>query len=300
VKPTASQGGRSHIRRSIPALTLDIYTCGTPRGANQSRANSWQDREVETTSDKPALVYGIVGRVIPERTWATLIMSAPILIRAPSIPWDGEVYLSIDNAQIFATFHGPEFENLGDLRNLAQEFCQSQVDVLGYTWGRSYSVELTSIVTPDHKQVVLTVGYPALDNETSHAARPLGAEVVLNLCLGSPALRNAVSELTRAIRDAADTGFHCQRASESIRGHFQTSNNDATAWRNMQRALRVKAETLKSLKEYGDRQRHGRWNFMPESARTSCLELAWLIVDRFAVLLDRGVDELPESEFPML
>ena len=213
--------------------------------------------------------------------------------------WAGELELSIGGSQLSVTCRSREdVSDLATLRNLITQTAQGVVDALGYSWGQAYQVEITS-VTGAGGHLFFGTGIPEL--EASQPERPLQVEAVVAAALTNNWFRRALGELRQAIQTPGDTGFHCKRATEAVRRHFQPDQGAKhDAWEAMRQALRIQATTLKTLNEFGDRQRHGDIPFMSEEERIRDMRLTWQVVDRFAVLLHRAVPALPDDEFPLL
>jgi hypothetical protein len=242
--------------------------------------------------------YHFTGRVHPERTYVTLD-GLSFRVEVPPLGLIGNLTLSILEGQLSINIScGSEIQDLSSLRNVAQSFAQNLVDVLGYTWGRAYEVEITAVLPSNGRHLVFGVGDAVLENAV--VDRPLPIEDLLPLSASNIWLRRALGELRRSISEPDDTGFHCQRAIESLRRHFQEEKSEKHGWQAMRRALNLSEETLKILNEFGDPQRHGDVILMTYDMRTRDMSLAWKVVDRFVVLLHRAEKGLPMDEFPVL
>lgn len=243
--------------------------------------------------------YAFSGRVHPERTYVTLRIQDRVELSIPSLSWTGTVKVSIYCAQISLVFDGGSvIADVSTLKNVAQSLTQNLVDALNYAWGRSYEIEITSVLLPSGDHHVFGVGVPVIEGHKDE--RPLPPEVVIDLALRNPWLRRALGDLRGAIKEPDDTGFHCMRAVESVRQHFQSGSDVSSAWSGMRRALHLNEDTLKTLGEFGTPQRHGEAIAMTDAQRARDMTLAWRVVDRYVVLLHRDADEIPAEEFPML
>ena len=251
-----------------------------------------------TETEETPWSYHFTGRVHPERTYLSL-SGLSFQVKIPSLGLNGNLTLSILEGQLSINIAcEDEIQDLFSLRNVARTFAQNLVDVLGYTWGRAYEVEITAVLPSNGKHLVFGVGDAVLENAV--ADRPLPIEVLLELSASNIWLRRALGELRRSISEPDDTGFHCQRAIESIRRHFQEEKNEKHGWQTMRAALNLSEETLRILNEFGDPQRHGDVILMTYDMRTRDMSLAWKVVDRFVVLLNSEKKSLPKDEFPIL
>jgi hypothetical protein len=243
--------------------------------------------------------YHFVGRVSPERACVTLDGLGALTLSIPQHGWTGTVTVSVICSQLSLIFAGDvEISDMATLKNMAQEFAQNLIDTLGYAWGCGYQVEITAVSTSLGQHAVFGVSVPVLEN--AKAERPLAVEQVLPLTLRYPWLRRALGELRGAIREPSDTGFHCQRGVEAVRRHFQGDGHVGEGWMAMREALNLSVDTLKTLNEFGDRQRHADMPPMSDAERARDMTLAWRVVDRFVLLLHREVDNLSVEEFPLL
>jgi hypothetical protein len=241
--------------------------------------------------------YYFTGRVFPERASVSLVLSEPVGIEIPSLSWAGTVSLSIAVSQASIVFKGgPEVGDILTLKNVAQTFAQGLVDVLGYQWGRGYDVEVTALVDANGTHHVFGVDVPVI--ESNQHDRPVEVQSVLALAFANPWLRRALGDLREAIREPDDTGFHCMRAVESVRQHFQVGPDVADAWVAMRSALNLREETLKMLREFGTPQRHGEARAMSDAERGRDMTLAWKVVDRFVAFLDGSQADLTVATFP--
>jgi hypothetical protein len=247
----------------------------------------------------PLHSYHFTGKVLPERTYVTLVIERPVSVSIPSMPWVTTVAVSIVCAQISLIFASrAEVTDIWTLKNVAQSIAQDLVDALGYTGGRGYGVEITAVSDATGRHLVFGVGVPVL--EDNQKDRPLPSEAVVLLAISHPWLSRALGDLRGAITEPADTGFHCMRAVESVRQHFQGDLKPGEAWPAMRSALNFREETLKTLNDFGTPQRHGQTPPMTDADRARDMTLAWKVVDRFVVLLHRSCDQLPTEEFPFL
>lgn len=121
---------------------------------------------------------------------------------------------------------------------------------------------------------------------------------LLAVVLGSLPLGRAMSDLRSAILEPRDTAFHCQRAIESLRHHFAGERREQ--WESLREALNVTEETLRSVEDAGQAQRHGEVAEMSAADRDAAVLLAWTVIDRFVAYLDNDETPLAKTEFPAL
>jgi hypothetical protein len=239
------------------------------------------------------------GRVVPERADVTLRLG-PLQIEHGATGMRGIWHISIVSSQLAVTTQlDADPVDLATLRNVVQDTVASLVDCLGYSWGYAYDVEVSAVTDETGGHIVFGVGFPPIAEARDE--RPLSPEETLQIALQSPWLRRALGELRRALRYPGDSGFHSYRAVEAVRQHFVAlGSEEDRGWPALREALNVSRGSLEPLQTYAEAQRHGEYPYVSGADREDLMEIAWRVVDRFIVLLHRGLDAVPSEEFPPL
>lgn len=121
-----------------------------------------------------------------------------------------------------------------------------------------------------------------------------------------PALPRILGELRNSIMFPNDTAFHCYRAIETIRGHFDRrlglggSDDRGPAWQAMRGAIRFDRTYIQAIQDSAEAQRHGTRSPMTAEQRVEAMRRTWKIVDRFIVYIDRGFQTLPDADYTQL
>jgi len=223
-------------------------------------------------------------------------------VAAVGTPLSFKANLSIRGSQVSVVVQSENVNNdLASLRNYVRQCVRSAVDMLNYIWGQGFDVQLTSVVNLNGEHIVFNVEIPELS--TAQAERPLTVEQLWKLVCESQYLRRALGDLRESVQQSEDTGFFCFRAVESIRQYFwqeKDGENKKPSWERLRNELRIDKSWIDALKPFADKQRHGSTDFMSAQDRTSAMQHAWKVVDRFCVYLYRGSVTLPENEFELL
>lgn len=215
--------------------------------------------------------------------------------------WTCEVRLSIGASQVAVILSSEdEVEDLASLRNAATNLVEDVSGLFAYTSGHAYSVEITNLTTHDHDHVVFGVTHPVIETLEEERHLDLDGRLV-ELALQNSHLARAIGDLRRSILEKRDTGFHCYRAVESLRHHFQqVSGARDAAWRALRTALVVERATLDRLKGYGDPQRHGEVGPSASDEREDAIRITWRLINRFIAYLDGDEVPLSSAQYPLI
>ncbi len=269
--------------------------------------------------------YVFSGVVIPERANVHIIISpqAPVKLRLHLPKGDEmrfDVSISISDSQIAVVVKsGERIDDLKIVRNHIEYFVRSIVDAFGYTDGRGYDVEITSVVGQEDGQpwasfpvwAVFGVEVSALQQTKSE--RPISFDEVVPLLLELPQqndsdpiiaklapqqLRRCLGDLREAIRSPHDTGFFCFRAIECIRQCFvllEDGDDHKISWERMGKDLRISESWTKDLAPVSVLQRHGMGHYMSEKDRVQAMQRTWRVVDRFIIYAKNGFEPLSQE-----
>lgn len=192
-------------------------------------------------------------------------------------------------------------------RNYIEYFVRSIVDAFGYTEGRGYDVEITSVIGQQDGQpwasfpvwAVFGVEVSALQQTKSE--RPISFDEVVPLLLDLPQqndsdpivaklapqqLRRCLGDLREAIRSPHDTGLFCFRAIECLRQCFildEDGDDQRLSWERMGEILRIGESWTKGLTQISTSQRHGTSQYMSGEERVKAMQRTWSVVDRFVI-----------------
>jgi len=242
-------------------------------------------------------IYTFFGKVFPERADVNIpLWTAPLLdLKQKKI---GEIKTFIGASQISIRITSSEkLENIGMniglLKNFVEEWIRIQVDILGYTLGCGYDVEITQLIDPDGHTTVYGVNLE--DVKAFEAKRPKKFLEIMNICRDPTKrdyLRLCLSDLREAIRCPKDIGFFCYRAIESLKRYFvdtlNLENDEKKAWETFRSTLDIDRQKIEFIKQFADPVRHGgRKPFKAEEGK-KILDYTWEIVDKYIVFAYNG------------
>lgn len=238
------------------------------------------------------------GRVHPERANVNIYGLPPMQIGfSPGELVDASV--RVDASQVTVSLSGILHRDPATERNVIGYVSQLLVDVLGFTNGCGYTVE---IVGSSRKGGTTIFGcdIPALSADPP--AEPATFESIVSLLVSDPEgnrwpLRRALGDFRRAILEPDDTPFHCYRAVESLTFYFDTERS--RGWKALRTALGLDEVWIKSeLKKPADLIRHGHVVKLTGEDRLRAFRASRTVITRFVALLHSGLDSLPQSEYP--
>lgn len=252
-----------------------------------------------------------MGRVLPERAQVSVpTIQMPELATDPVLPGVGirSAVLSIQVSQLSMSIEveGSSLD-LETLKNTVENLARAVVDVVGFSIGAGYDVEITSVVHEDGFLVVFGVGVDAL--RTPITEPMVSAESILRLSLSTRSVRFVLGALREGVRMPEYTGLFSYLAIEMILQDFRNGLDSQVrdkdkgkelAWSSMRHHLRVGKDWLRQHKAYADAMRHGKIVFISGSERVAMMVHTRQLISRYLVFIERGRTPLPEDEFPHL
>jgi hypothetical protein len=242
------------------------------------------------------------GRVLPERF--SLSIGTPFAgeVAQPDFGTRAKFRTVLHASQLIVTLEVIEGElDVFSLRNLAAQCAEHYTDLIGYTYGGHFSVEIVSAVSGDNWQI-FGIQIPAIaDRQNPHRKLSLDSDLVVAVG-GSPHAANVLRDYQHAMRDPIGTGFHCYRAIEAMMQAMksETVKDDKAAWAALNSALRLDSSAALFVKKYADYPRHGKPWSMSDADRVNVFGITDEIVYRYLELLRRGAQALPHDEFAVL
>lgn len=240
------------------------------------------------------------GRVHPERAVVNIDGLSPLRIGlSPDALVEASVRVNV--SQVTARVSGTLHPDLATERNAIGSVAQLLVDVLGFTNGCGYTVEIIGSNKNDGT-AIFGCDIPALAAEPLEA--PVSFGVIANLVLNDTGrkllpLRRALGDFRRAILDPDDTPFHCYRAVEALTFYFDAERS--RGWSALRHALNLDETWIKTeLKEPADRIRHGQAVAVTGDDRLRAFRASRTIIARFVTLLHLELPRLPEQDYPIV
>ena len=246
------------------------------------------------------------GRVLPERVAFTFmvkdrdtgaVVPYPIewLVRDDPTGPRRRGALLIDCSQVVFHTDDPMPDDWDTARNMVRSIVQHVTDAYSYENGFAYEVEILSAQRGD-SQRVFGVGVPVLAGRDR--TPPLDHNTILELAGPSLPLRRALADMRQAILNPDDTPFYCSRAVDALQYHWDPEEGEA--WPELREALRIDEGWLKTLTKPANKIRHGLVRGVSDEERARAMVAAHNVIDRFIILLHRGIEKLPGDEFAWL
>lgn len=250
--------------------------------------------------------YVFFSRVVPERF--PLSVDRPLTSRVKSLDFEFEYegtslfHVGSVITTIKILIGNPE---LLTLRNFVQSDIADLVHLVSLVQGVAYSVDVVSAVDAEGMKTVFGIAIPALapKNEIEQADAIEFFNENYKVIMGSIYARMAIEDFNKAMIYPRFTGMHCYAAIEAIMQEFKDRlvlADDRSGWRALHQSLRVTKEYILQVKRLADDPRHRRPTSMTDADRGVAFECTRAIIRRFVEFKKRGVDALPESEFPVL
>ena len=242
------------------------------------------------------------GRVLPERF--PLSVSLPTAtVKQPELGIVYDSHVGIAEGQLVAEVTVTEGDvDIQTLRNLTERDIRLMTDMTGYQNGMAHDIEIISAFCRETaERCVFGVTVPILSERREGKFQTLIDGPLWLAYASDTGARLALSDFREAIKRAADTGFFCYRAVESMMQGLRPPNaSDSAAWAHFRATLHVDRSALDYIKGHADAARHGRPGGVTDAERAKVFQLADEIIRRYLEYLVRDNRRLSEAEFPIL
>lgn len=251
---------------------------------------------------KKSMIF--VARILPERI--------PVKIGEPisgsstveGLDFAYDFSLTIADSQVIADVSITRGEmDIFTLRNLIKDNIRVVTDLVGYTCGISFDVDVISVVDKnDDSKLFFGIGIPVLmERRQDHQKRALEADV-LQIVASDVYAQIVLADFREAMKNPAGTGFFCFRAVEAMMQSMKIEEREKEerVWERLRENLRLDLSALKYLKGHADFPRHGKPTQITDAERAHVFEITDEIVRRYLENLRRGRVPLAEDEFPLL
>jgi hypothetical protein len=244
------------------------------------------------------------GEVRPERvpvTWPTPLKGH---LKQPDFDVEADFSVMIHASQVIVNLTVTKGEpSVDSLRNIALDCAHTITDLVGYTHGGYFDVEIISAVSRDTDEWrVFGIEIPSLANRKNLHRGPEIESDLFIAATTNVAAGLVLRDLQLAMRDVIGTGFYCYRASEAMMQSMKTAQvkTDKQAWEQLNHVLSLDRSASEWIKQHADFPRHGKPSSITEADRLKILDLTDEIVHRYLEYLRRDLGPLPVKEFPAL
>ncbi len=241
------------------------------------------------------------GIVHPQR--ALLELSDPISVEVHhrDAGIKGSATVSIYKNQVSITFRSNEkIPNTATLRNVMAQIASDVINCACLNAVVGYEVELISLNDVEENQtMVFGADIPGLSIKNDDVVK-VDILPLFRLSGEQPLFSRALEDFKLAIRHAADTGFHCYRAVESLIHYIENTQcirDKKKAIDNLNESLNLNPECVERLRDLAGRPRHGYVHWITSQERLLAVWLAREILRRFAAYYSSEKDR---PSFPTL
>ena len=259
--------------------------------------------------------YTFAGKVLPERTYVSIgpFPTFNVHVGLPEVSIDFEANVVIDNAQVAVVVRSHlEIANLETLRHSVEHVVRGIVDAFGYIEGRSYDVEITSVIDMSGKHS-LVFGLEVGALQATKRERPVLLPDLLRLLISPSSfgvedasfklmqLRLAMGDLREAIRQVGQSAFFCFRAIECLRqcyvepGAEDSDVTRRTSWETMGKELCIEKTWIEPVRMASIPERHGSQRTTTAEQRIELMLRTWKVIDRFIMSAKSGFQPLSED-----
>ena len=255
----------------------------------------------------PLVRFG--GHVFPSILNITLSESMSVTWPYPEIGLHMAFTISVKESIVDVQCEVDHFEELEliEIAKRATHLARAAVNMVCFAGGLGATVVLEHVIRPNGIPDRIYSYDPALAqlctaygiNTGNNAANTAFAQTYLMLVLDL-SLARAIDDLVVANTVFDQSLVNCARAVETIRELLAPGLDRNDGWPLVHKALRCSKAYVVSITKPSTRVRHGDHSFIDGETTTQSIRRAWTLMDRYLILRNRGLQELPESEFPEL
>jgi hypothetical protein len=177
------------------------------------------------------------------------------------------------------------------------------INCYGFAKGMLLHAVLETVIKPDGIKYNIKPHRPNLEPLVTalHSSSDGGVNIqpVLSTVMTNPTIFVAVKDLVEGI-SATETPVNCARAIEAIRESMAPANDRKTGWQMMRDNLNVSQHFLEFITDTSKGPRHGAVLGISFPAINETIKRSWIVMNRFLEFKNRGGQQLPLSDFPLL
>lgn len=193
--------------------------------------------------------------------------------------------------------------DIGSLRNFAEQFVRSRLDLWNFFYGAGYDIALTKAVTEEGEEIPFHVFRSAVHQ--LNLPRAITGDELVQIFISNSnndqrLISIALGSLSMIIRSHTLLDFHCWKAIESIRRIFDP--NESKGEKLMSEALNIhRYAVFKYFRERTGEVRHGGVpKFRTAEEAVTMMKLAYEVVNRYFAYVKGGKVPLDPKVFPEL
>jgi hypothetical protein len=217
--------------------------------------------------------------------------------------WSVDFHIKINGSRLKVDCTADEFEESRHFLRMylrARDFASAYLDLATFQSGKHLHCALQYWITPEGDCRYLYDTFGDTSQLSSAVKTVEDMQTLLPMVTTDPQTLLALRDLIRGVMTPHLGPIDCARALEAIRYKIAPGEDRKKAWAELQARLRVEQSYLELITGTSTNPRHGNWQ--PIDGPT-CHEIAirtWTVMNRFLELKKRGLQSLPEGEFPVL
>jgi hypothetical protein len=236
-----------------------------------------------------------LGQIFPSNSQIT-ISGHDYMFEDEKLAIKGRILVTIKNSQVIIQFISSTFiEDIGTLRNIAHDNARILIEAAGFYTGSILNLNITHAIWGNGSRLaVFTSDAPALKGFSESQGITIDDLFAVAYDLSDAYLQQSLSDMTRAMQSAVDTGFYCYRALESIRHYFKNTyelQKDGASWEKLRTELNFSREDIGYIKRFADAVRHGdakNFQSVTSEERTKILQTSASVICRYVLYAKNG------------
>jgi len=191
-------------------------------------------------------------------------------------------------------------EHLTSIMQRARLFGQTVLNVISFRTTTVYRFTVEEGQLPGHPWHQITQGYQAAKGictvcelGTSSISEVFALANDINVLF-------ALDDLIRGVEDVFLTRINCGRVVDALKKILAPVNNSKQQWQIFRNALNLDLDYLSFIMKASIEGRHGSRVASELGIEDELLRRTWTIMNRFLELKKRGLQKLPEDEFPFI
>lgn len=236
-------------------------------------------------------VYDFKGIVHPQRANVELYDLGIAKINCVTADSNFSGFLEIvgKNSQLWARFHfNQEIKDFLTLRNLLRSHLEARVDLLSYTQGTYYNIEIVSCTAAGSDEIIFGVELRAIKELSETNPKRVNVhELFKHKCF--PYLSLAINDFKNAMQNPSDASYLAFRAIESLRVYYadehhidlEEKGGAKKSWEFLRSDLKYKESDFDIITKHAIARRHGQRSLQTEQESVTDLKLAWEVIYRF-------------------
>ena len=246
------------------------------------------------------------GPVTP--TGHRIELSEPLVTTVRGANWPTQTYaVTVYDGLVAVTcnMNGySEKKHLGMAINRSQLFGQSFLNMTSFVTGTPYRFMIDEGKIPgsvDDKWQRLAPEHRYLAEICTVAkVGDRSISELYNLIVTEPNLILACDDMIRALENVFIAKVNCARVIDGLKNILSPGTNRSKQWETLRISLNLGREYIEFVMKESKHPRHGSHVSDKSEPAHEVIYRTWIIMNRFLELKKRGIEKLPDEEFPLI